>query len=111
MCIGVCELICLCNHDPVRDNRAGHYILEWKLSEDSGQHTVRFQWIHLFIAGLEWFYNVNNVFLSQGVTAVKTKDPFKRNATFSTPIGEQLDQLDDTVLYPSENDANLWENF
>uniref|UniRef100_A0A672KK73 Sperm-associated antigen 8-like n=1 Tax=Sinocyclocheilus grahami TaxID=75366 RepID=A0A672KK73_SINGR len=42
----------------------------------------------------------------QGVTAVKTKDhPFKRNATFSTPIGEQLDQLDDTVLYPSENDA------
>ncbi|XP_042579355.1 sperm associated antigen 8 [Cyprinus carpio] len=37
----------------------------------------------------------------QGVTAVKTKDhPFKRNATFSTPIGEQLDQLDDTVLYP-----------
>ncbi|XP_026068560.1 sperm-associated antigen 8 isoform X2 [Carassius auratus] len=39
----------------------------------------------------------------QGVTAVKTKDqPFKRNATFSTPIG---DQLDDTMLYPSENDT------
>ncbi|XDV20019.1 hypothetical protein PO909_025403 [Leuciscus waleckii] len=44
----------------------------------------------------------------QGMTAVKTKDsPFKTNATFSTPIGEQLDQLDDTVLYPSENYANL----
>ncbi|XP_052413891.1 sperm associated antigen 8 isoform X1 [Carassius gibelio] len=39
----------------------------------------------------------------QGVTAVKTKDqPFKRNSTFSTPIG---DQLDDTMLYPSENDT------
>ncbi|KAI2664222.1 Sperm-associated antigen 8 [Labeo rohita] len=42
----------------------------------------------------------------QGVTAVKTKDhPFKRNATFSTPISEQLDQLNETMLYPSENDA------
>ncbi|XP_016336112.1 sperm-associated antigen 8-like [Sinocyclocheilus anshuiensis] len=40
----------------------------------------------------------------QGVTTVKTKDhPFKINATFSTPIGEQLDQLNDTVLCPSEN--------
>ncbi|XP_051969726.1 sperm associated antigen 8 isoform X2 [Xyrauchen texanus] len=44
----------------------------------------------------------------QGVTAVKTKHcPFKRNATFSTPISEQLDQLDDTLPYPSENDAPL----
>ncbi|XP_043094748.1 sperm associated antigen 8 [Puntigrus tetrazona] len=42
----------------------------------------------------------------QGVTAVKTKNrPFQRNAAFSTPIGEQLDQLDNRVLYPSENDA------
>lgn len=48
------------------------------------------------------------IFFSQGMTAVKTKDSlFKRNATFSTPIGDQLDQLDDTVLYPSENDANM----
>ncbi|XP_056313004.1 sperm associated antigen 8 [Danio aesculapii] len=44
----------------------------------------------------------------QGMTAVKRKDsPFKRSAAFSTPIGEQLDQLDDTVLYPSEKDAHL----
>ncbi|XP_051542619.1 sperm associated antigen 8 isoform X2 [Myxocyprinus asiaticus] len=44
----------------------------------------------------------------QGVTAVKTKDcPFKRNATFSTPISEQLDQLDDTLPYPSEKYAPL----
>jgi len=41
---------------------------------------------------LERFYNVVDVFFSQGMTAVKTKDsPFKRNATFSTPICEQLD--------------------
>ncbi|XP_067262899.1 sperm associated antigen 8 [Chanodichthys erythropterus] len=52
-----------------------------------------------------WSENYQKI---QGVTAVKTKDsPFKRNATFSTPICEQLDQMDDTVLYPSENDANL----
>ncbi|XP_067296088.1 sperm associated antigen 8 isoform X2 [Pseudorasbora parva] len=44
----------------------------------------------------------------QGVTAVKIKDsPFKRNATFSTPIGEQIDHLDDTELYLPQNDANL----
>uniref|UniRef100_UPI003D7FB634 sperm-associated antigen 8 n=1 Tax=Danio rerio TaxID=7955 RepID=UPI003D7FB634 len=44
----------------------------------------------------------------QGMTAVTRKDsPFKRNATFSTPIGEQLDQLDDTMLYPSEKDVHL----
>ncbi len=49
---------------------------------------------------------MSTFFFLQGATAVKTKDhSFKRNATFSTPIGEQLDQLDDTVLYPSKNDA------
>ncbi|XP_016416188.1 sperm-associated antigen 8-like [Sinocyclocheilus rhinocerous] len=58
---------------------------------------------HDYTAITFWSDNYQKI---QGVTAVKTKDhPFKRNATFSTPTGEQLDQLDDTVLYPSENDA------
>ncbi|XP_041754352.1 sperm-associated antigen 8-like [Coregonus clupeaformis] len=38
----------------------------------------------------------------QGVTAVRTTDtPFKKNATFSTPISEHMD--DKPILYTPEN--------
>uniref|UniRef100_A0A4W5QW51 Sperm associated antigen 8 n=1 Tax=Hucho hucho TaxID=62062 RepID=A0A4W5QW51_9TELE len=38
----------------------------------------------------------------QGVTAVRTRDtPFKKNATFSTPISEHMD--DTPILYTPEN--------
>ncbi|CDQ64151.1 unnamed protein product [Oncorhynchus mykiss] len=38
----------------------------------------------------------------QGVTAVRTRDtPFKKNATFSTPISEHMD--DKPILYTPEN--------
>ncbi|TRY88009.1 hypothetical protein DNTS_013004 [Danionella cerebrum] len=48
-----------------------------------------------------WSDNYQKV---QGVTAVKSMNsPFKRNATFSTPIADQLDPLDEPMQSLSEN--------
>ncbi|XP_055056967.2 sperm-associated antigen 8 isoform X1 [Misgurnus anguillicaudatus] len=52
-----------------------------------------------------WSENYQKI---QGMTAIKTKDsPFKRNATFSTPITERMDCQDDAMLNPSANDSRL----